>query len=202
MSNPTGSSVTNFLRGLATNDYLRRSSDSDLLTRFANQRDEAAFQAIVRRHGAMVFSACRTAAKSEQDAEDAFQATFLVLARRAQAIRKAQSLGSWLFGVAHRAGLRARTISLKSKLRQVTAAKGEVSSAPEASAAESLSWAEAQAVIHQELNCLGERHRGPLVLCYLEGLTQDDAAQSLGWSKSTFKRRLDQARDLLRRRLV
>ncbi|MBI3411495.1 MAG: sigma-70 family RNA polymerase sigma factor [Planctomycetes bacterium] len=202
MANPTATSVAGFLRGLAQNGHLRDASDFDLLQRFASQRDEAAFQAIVRRHGAMVLSVCRAAAKSEQDAEDAFQATFLVLARRAQAIRKAQSLGSWLFGVAHRAGLRARTISLKSKMREARVAKGEASTAPEATAAESLSWAEAQSVIHQELNCLGERHRGPLVLCYLEGLTQDDAAHSLGWSKSTFKRRLDQARDLLRRRLV
>src|SRR5262245_17535690 len=113
MSNSTATSVAGFLRGLADNGRLRKSSDFELLERFICQREEAAFHGIVRRHGAMVLSVCRTASRDEQDAEDALQATFLVLARKAHAIRKAQSLGSWLFGVAYRAGLGVRISTLR-----------------------------------------------------------------------------------------
>src|SRR5262249_17480094 len=130
------------------------------------------------------------------DAEDAFQATFLVLARNARSIRRRDGLASWLHGVAYRVALKARAAGVR---RQALEAKA---AAPlPVCPADDLSWGEVRAIVHGEVAALPEDFRAPLVLCYLEGLTQDEAARQLGWTPATLKGRLQRGRDRLRRRL-
>jgi RNA polymerase sigma factor (sigma-70 family) len=171
-------------------------ADAQLLERFLAGGEEAAFAQLVRRHGAMVLGVCRRLLRGEQDAEDAFQATFLVLARRAAAIRKGESVGSWLHGVARRVAARARTEAA----RRAAHERGCPAPAP-ADGSDETTWREVRAVLDEELARLPERYRAPLVQCYLEGRTQDEAARQLGWSPRTLRRRLGRARDLLRARL-
>jgi RNA polymerase sigma factor (sigma-70 family) len=165
--------------------------------RFLAARDEAAFAAILRRHGPMVLRVCRRVLPVEQDAEDAFQATFLVLAREARTLRQRSSLASWLYGVAHRVALDARGGAARRRKHEARAANHSPSPAPD-----EVTWKEVQEGLAAELARLPERWRAPLVLCYLEGLTRDEAARQLGWSKMTLRRRLDEARAALGRRLA
>lgn len=170
-------------------------SDQELVRRLLATRDEGAFEAIVRRHGPMVYRVCWRVAGQEQDAEDAFQATFLVLARNLHAVRKHDSLASWLHGTARRLALKAKTRA---------AARGRHESAvprTEAVSPEDTTWSEVRAILDEELARLPERWRLPLLLCYLQGRTQDEAAAGLGWAKSTLRRRLTEARDALAARL-
>jgi RNA polymerase sigma factor (sigma-70 family) len=172
------------------------SDDGRLLQRFVLHRDEQAFAELVARHGPLVLGLCRRVLGNVQDAEDVFQATFLVLARKADTIRKPGSLSCWLHGVAYRLALKARTQAEQRRLheRQV---------APNHQCAETdLSWREARGLIDEELRRLPEKQRLPLVLCYLEGLTQDEAARQLGWPRGTLKRRLEAGRERLRLRLT
>jgi RNA polymerase sigma factor (sigma-70 family) len=180
------------IRRMAEDERTRARSDQELLDQFADTGDESAFQSLVRRHGPMVLDVCRAVLANEADAEDAFQATFVVLARKVRSIRKATSLGSWLHGVAYRIALDARR-GLATRSRHETLVPQR-----EASAADDLTWKEAQRVLHEELGGLSERHRTPLVLCYLQGKTQDEAAEILGMARSTLKVRLEEARALLR----
>jgi RNA polymerase sigma factor (sigma-70 family) len=184
------------VRRMVEGQRLREAPDEELLRLFQAGRDEASFRALLRRHGPMVWDVCRTVLRGEADAEDAFQATFLVLARDAGSIRQSASLGGWLYGVAYRTALKARAESDKRRKYE-----SRVSGRP-APPAEDLTWDEAKGVLHEELNRLAERYRTPLVLCYLQGKTQDEAAARLGLSKGTLKRRLEQGRALLRARLV
>jgi RNA polymerase sigma factor (sigma-70 family) len=170
--------------------------DRALLERFLTARDEAAFAALVERHGAMVLGVARNVLHNHQDAEDVFQATFLVLARKAGSVRKQGSLGSWLHGVAYRLALNARTAAAVRRRHE----SGSPGRAP-ATSADDLTWRELSAVLHEELERLPDRYRAPLVLCYLEGMTQDEAAEHLGLAKGTLKGRLERARLLLRGRL-
>src|SRR5690242_2987102 len=144
---------------------VREASDRDLLLQFSQRREEPAFAALLRRHGPMVLDVCRGVLGNEADAEDAFQATFLILARKAASIRKAASVGSWLHGVAHRTARKARALA---------AARQKKSPQPSIPVSEpdDLSWREARQIIHEELTRLAERYRTPLVACYLEGKTQ------------------------------
>ncbi len=174
----------------------RHLSDQDLLRRFQDQRDEPAFHLLLRRHGPMVLDVCRGVLRNEADAEDAFQATFLILARKAASIRKTASLGSWLHGVAYRTALKAR---VQSATRQKHEARAPARPIAEP---DDLTWQEVRQVLHEELTGLAERYRAPLVVCYLEGKTQDKAAAQLGLAKSTLKERLERGRSLLRARLV
>src|SRR5262249_14707200 len=132
-----------------------------------------------------------------EDVEDAFQATFLVLAQRAAAIRNTASVAGWLHGVAYRIALKARA-NLAKRQRHEAHAPGP----PPATAADDLTWGEVRQALHAELSRLPERYRAPLVLCYLQGKTQDEAALLLGVCKATVKKRLERARALLRQRLV
>jgi RNA polymerase sigma factor (sigma-70 family) len=171
-------------------------TDAQLLDRFADGGDhaQAAFEAIVRRHGAMVLGVCRRALGDAHAAEDAFQATFLVLASRAGAIRRRESLGPWLHGVASRLARRARLLALR---------RGASRPLPELAAPEpGRDAAEIRPVLDEELGRLPEKYRRPVVLCYLEGLTQEEAARALGWTKGTVSGRLARAKDLLRGRLT
>src|SRR5262249_36930437 len=154
------------IRGAVEDRRVRELPDHELLQPFHAGQDEAAFRALLRRHGPMVLDVCRAVLGNEADAEDAFQATFLVLARKAGPIRKTGALGSWLHGVAYRTALKARA---RSAARQKHEARAPVR---EASEPDDLSWREARWVLHEELRRLPERYRVPLVLCYLQGKTQ------------------------------
>ncbi len=169
--------------------------DRELLRTYLERRDEAAFAVLVERHGPMVLGVCRSVLRHAQDAEDAFQAAFLVLARKARSIRWPDGLASWLHGVAYRVALRA----LAAVRRRQTLERKVIP--PPAASADDLSWAEVRALVHAELAAMPERFRAPLVLSYLQGLTQDEAARRLGWTYGMVKARLLRGRELLRRRL-
>jgi RNA polymerase sigma factor (sigma-70 family) len=172
------------------------SDDGQLLERFVQQRDEEAFAELVARHGPLVYGLCRRLLGHMQDAEDVFQATFLVLARKAAAIRKPPSLSCWLHGVAYRLALKARA---ETERRRFHEQQAQPLCATEDA---DLSWREVRGLLDEELQRLPEKQRLPLVLCYLEGLTQDEAARRLGWPRGTLKRRLEAGRERLRLRLT
>jgi RNA polymerase sigma factor (sigma-70 family) len=171
-------------------------SDSQLLQRFLDTRDEAAFNVLLQRHGPLVWSVCQRVLRCDHHAEDVFQATFLVLARKAASIRKQKSLASWLYGVAYRLSRQLRARELR---RPVPVAVPIADPTQDPSLRASV--VELQTVLDEELHRLSEPYRMPLVLCFLEGKTRDEAAEHLGWSVSTLKRRLDRAREVLRTRL-
>ncbi len=170
-------------------------SEGGLLDRFVAQGDEAAFAALVARHGPMVLGVCRRALRDEHDVEDAFQATFLVLVRRAGSIRDGELVGHWLHGVAHRVAVRARAVNARRHALERTGV--EVNPAVHGP-----SSVDDSAVLDEELARLPESLRAPLVLCYLEGLTHDEAAQRLGWPVGTVRSRMARGRDVLQRRLT
>jgi RNA polymerase sigma factor (sigma-70 family) len=169
-------------------------SDGQLLERYVRLGDEAAFEALVRQHGAMVLGVCRRVLRHWHDAEDAFQATFLVLARRAASVRPRDRVGNWLYGVAYRTALAARRSAARRRLK-------EASAPPRAQGPADGPWAELRLVLDRELAGLPEKYRAPLVLCDLEGKTRKEAAQQLGWREGTLSGRLARARVLLARRL-
>jgi RNA polymerase sigma factor (sigma-70 family) len=186
------------LRKAMAAESLASRSDRELIKRFLADHDGASFHALLCRHGPMVLRVCRRALSDEQDVEDAFQATFLVLARDAHAIRKRESLASWLHGVAHRVALDARKAHVRRRKHEAQAAV----SADSLPSMDEVGWKELRCVLDEELVRLPDRLRAPLVLCYLEGLTQDEAAARLGQSKSTFRRNLERGRELLGARLT
>jgi cytochrome c peroxidase len=193
------SPILQLIRRFVEDESARQLSDQHLLQQFSARSDAtagAAFGVLLRRHGPMVLNVCRGVLSNEADAEDAFQATFLVLARRAASIRKTGSVESWLHGVAYRLALKARA---QSQTRQKHEARGPVRTVSEP---DDLTWREIQEILHAELTRLAERYRAPLVACYLQGKTQDEAAGQLGLAKSTLKERLERGRALLRARLV
>jgi RNA polymerase sigma factor (sigma-70 family) len=181
---------------LLESEALAEASDAQLLQRFADLREERAFAILVERHGPLVLGVCRRVLRRVHDAEDAFQATFLVLARRAQAIRKPEALACWLHGVAFRVARKMKAGADKRRQRE--------QQAPVAAAVPpaDLSSLELHSVIDEELQHLPEQHRQPLVLCCLNGLTQHQAADQLGWPRGTLKRRLERGRQLLKRGLT
>jgi RNA polymerase sigma factor (sigma-70 family) len=178
-----------------TSQALADQTDRQLVERLLAGPDEAVFAALIRRHGSMVYRACWRVLQHAQDAEDAFQATFLVLAQRLGTVRKLESLAGWLHEVAHRVSLDAQRRALRRRKHE-NRASGQA-----ALPQDGADWREVRAILDAELAALTEPHRIPLILCYLEGLTQDEAARQLGWSKSTLLRRLEAARGALRRRL-
>ena len=179
-------------------------SDGQLLERFRSRRDaaaEAAFQVLVLRHGPMVLRVCRNVLHDPNDAQDAFQATFLILVRHCRSVRKRDSVGSWLYGVASRVAARARveaarrrSVERRGGLRVVTAVD------PREDA--DLDRAEFGPVVEEEVRRLPEKYRAAIVLCYWQGLTQEQAAVQLGIPLGTVRSRVARARDLLRRRLI
>ena len=176
-------------------------TDPELLGHFTTRDGAAArqaFEAIVRRHGPMVLGVCRRVLGDRHAAEDAFQATFLVLALKADAIRKRDALGSWLHGVAARISRRARGRSHRG--RGLHLVPGSMASC-DAEGSE-IEIAELRAVLDEEVDRLPAAYRHAFVLCYLEGKTQDDAARELGWTKGTVSGRLARAKEMLRTRLT
>jgi RNA polymerase sigma factor (sigma-70 family) len=191
------SGVLRRLRSDLAAQETRGLTDAELLGRFASESDGAAFSALMERHSSMVLGVCRRVLGHAQDAEDACQATFLVLARKARSIRKTASLGSWLHGVAYRVSLRLKSAATRrpqpnSCLRDPAAAD----------TAFVVSWQEVMQVLDEELDRLPATYRAPLVLCYLEGQTMDEGAKQLGWKLGAFRGRLQRGRDMLRKRLT
>ncbi len=173
-------------------------SDADLLERFRIRHEEAAFTLLVQRHGPMVHGICRRVLGDAHDAEDAFQATFLVLVRNASAIRKRQSLASWLHGVASRIAHKTRARSTRQRTRE----RQVLPPGPHADPFETLAVKELRAALDEEIERLPDKYRTPLVLCYLAEKTHEQAAGELGWPKSSLTARLTRARQLLQRRLT
>jgi RNA polymerase sigma factor (sigma-70 family) len=171
-------------------------TDGDLLDRFTRARDESAFLELLRRHAPLVLGICRRVVGNEQDVEDAFQATFLVLVQKAHAIRRRDSLASWLHGVAYRCAARVRAANLRRERHEARAVSALAAGAPD------LSWREVRQAIDEELALLPEKYRAPLVLCYLQGMTQCEAARALGWGPGVLRGRLDRGRERLRARLA
>ncbi len=172
-------------------------SDGQLLNRFAARRDEAAFSALVERHGPMVRRVCGEVLGNHHDAEDAFQATFLVLARQVGAIRRRDSLASWLYGVALRVSACARSAAARRRRHERSwGALRAVQRGDETESREDLG-----PLLHAEIGRLAERYRAPVVLCYLEGRTCEEAARLLRCPVGTVKSRLATARRRLRHRL-
>jgi RNA polymerase sigma factor (sigma-70 family) len=185
-------------------------TDGELLDRFRTSRDEGgeqAFESLVTRHGPMVLGICRNFLEDPGDTHDAFQAVFLVLARRAGAIRKSDSVGSWLYGVTVRVAARARATAIRRRIRErrvlaAAEAAAVAGGSPEANPAASTEHDDGAAIVHEEVVRLPERYRTPIVLCYFEGLTHDEAAARLSWPVGTVRSRLARARDQLRGRLT
>jgi RNA polymerase sigma factor (sigma-70 family) len=173
-------------------------ADAELLELFLTRQDaaEAAFEALVRRHGPMVFGVCRGVLPDPNDADDAFQATFLVLARRASSVRRKGSIGSWLHGVARRVSMRAKADAFRRRLREQEAAERH----PRHESIDNTLPDRAR-ILNEELDRLPEKYRAPVLLCDAEGLTHESAARRLGWPVGTVSGRLSRAHGLLRDRL-
>jgi RNA polymerase sigma factor (sigma-70 family) len=198
MSQATLGEVLGYLRKTCAADAAHDLTDAELLTRFLHQHDEAAFALLVQRHGPLVLGVCRRVLGDGHAAEDAFQATFLVLVRRAAAIGNHELLGGWLYAVARRVALKARAQTAAQRRRE------ERRAAPvrQTETADDLTWQELRAVLDEEVGRLPPKYRAAVVHCYLEGRSYEQAAQQLGWPKSSLANRLARARDLLRKQLV
>ncbi|HKB41727.1 MAG TPA: sigma-70 family RNA polymerase sigma factor [Gemmataceae bacterium] len=176
MTRPFSSFLRHFRRQVVLRDA-GEVTDRDLLQRFARERDGDAFAALVQRYGPLVLGVCCRVLRQEQDAEDAFQATFLVLARKAGSIEQPERLGNWLYGVAARVAQKARAEAARRRARQqpvtdVLASRGD----PEAD------WEDLRQVLDDEVQRLPDKFGAPLVLCYLQGMTREEAAARLGRS--------------------
>jgi len=170
-------------------------ADGELLERFVKTRDEAAFQALMERHGAMVLGVCRRVLRNQADADDAFQATFLVLVRKASAIVPRSLVGNWLYGVAYKAALKALAMNRTRRVKEREALARQ-DQAPGTSADE------LQEVLDAELSALPDVFRTPIVMCELEGRTVKEAAERLGWPPGTVASRLSRGRRRLAARLA
>ena len=172
-------------------------SDSQLLEKFLDGRDEAAFTALVERHGTMVLETCRAVLRNADAAEDAFQATFLVLVCKARSIRGRDALGGWLHRVAYRIAIQAGEDAARKRARERSVGDLHVEDRSRNEPGDD--WRE---ILHEEVAGLSEKYRLPLLLCDLEGKTQAQAAHELNCGEATVRRRLAGARDLLRSRLA
>ena len=182
------------LRGAA--GEVRLLTDGQLLERYAVQRDEAAFEVLMHRHSAVVWRVCRSVLHETHAAEDAFQATFLILVRKAGSIRRPELLGNWLYGVAYRVAVRARKAVVERQIRERQAAK-MFTVAAAGPAVQDLGL-----LLHEALQRLPATYRSPMVLCYLEGHTNEEAARRLDWPVGTLKVRLMRGRQMLRGKLA
>jgi RNA polymerase sigma factor (sigma-70 family) len=184
-----------FLRQFATPPDGGR-LDAELIERFVAAQDEAAFAQLVERHGPLVLGVCRRVLRNLHDAEDAFQATFLVLARKARHIRQRHALAGWLYKVAYHLSVR-----LRASAERRSRAERQPAPPRDDRADDQMTWAELRQVLDDEFARLPEKYRAPLLLCCLAGHTRDEAAEQLGWTLGTLKMRLERGRQLLRERL-
>jgi RNA polymerase sigma factor (sigma-70 family) len=171
-------------------------SDGILLERFAAHREDAAFEALVRRHGPMVWGVCRRLLRDHHDAEDAFQATFLVLARKGHSIAHRELVAGWLHGVAYQTAMKSRATRTRRRKRE-----GQVTEMPEPEAVSRDQQDQLTEWLDREVSRLPDKYRIPIVLCELEGKTHREAAEQLGWPIGTVSGRLSRARAMLARRL-
>jgi RNA polymerase sigma factor (sigma-70 family) len=197
MSSASGGTIVNYLQRTLCAGAPAGVPDEELLGQFVARRDEIAFAALLRRHGPMVWGVCERILRHRQDAEDAFQATFLVLAYKAASIGRRKLLANWLFGVARRAALNLR--SARGRRARHEQSWGD---SPDAAAIVEPPWDNTAAVLDEELARMPRKYRLPLLLCALEGMTHAEAGKYLGWPKGTVSGRLSRARDLLRIRLL
>ncbi len=188
--------VPHFRRAVLARESIPR-TDGQLLAAFVAERDPVAFEILVRRHGPMVYGVCRRVIGHTQTAEDAFQAVFVVLARRAAAVTPRGQLANWLFGVAYRTALKARGGLFKRRSREK-----QVLAMPDLAASPVELWADIQPILDAELAALPDKLRLPVVLCDLEGLTQREAARQLKLPPATLANRLAAARRTLAERLT
>ncbi len=172
--------------------------DGDLLLRYRRERDQDAFGSLVRRHGPMVLGVCRRVLRNEHAAEDAFQATFVVLAKRADAVRPPDRLAPWLYGVAYRTALKARGRAF----RRAEVERDYATEVAHRAPGEADALPDVRPIIDEQLNALPEKYRAPLVLCGLQGLNKQEAAERLGVPEGTVSSRLARAREMLRDRLA
>lgn len=171
------------------------STDAELLERFLRRQDLAAFEVLLRRHGPMVYQVCQRVLHHPADADDAFQATFVVFVKKARTINRPDLVGGWLHGVAQRVAMKLRSQSAQRQSREKPLAD------PVTPAPTEPGWRELSPILDEELNQLPDAYRAPLVLCYLEGKTNDQAAEQLGWTRGKVAGKLSRGRDLLRQRL-
>jgi RNA polymerase sigma factor (sigma-70 family) len=171
-------------------------TDRDLLERFSTSRDEAAFETLVRRHGSAVLGICQRVLGNAEDAEDAFQAAFLILARKAESVRWQASGGGWLYQVAYHVAIRARRAQARRRTHELRAPPME------SCLSDAVVESDLRPIIDDELQRLPEKFRLPLLLCYLQGKTREEAAELLGWTPGEVKGRLERGREMLRGRLV
>jgi RNA polymerase sigma factor (sigma-70 family) len=185
------------LRQLAASQFFADWPDQRLLERFLAQRDQTAFAELLQRHRRLVWGVCRHLLGHEQDAEDAFQATFLVLALKGQSIRKTQALSSWLHGVAYRCAMQIKRQETRRQRREQDTAR-----APFYDPARETNVRDLAALLQTEVQRLPEKHRAPFILCCLEGKSREEAARALGWKAGTVSGRLARARQELQQRLA
>ncbi len=196
MSRAQVGAVAHHLRRVFGQGTVAGLAEWELLRRYLERGDEEAFGAIVARHGPMVLGVCRRVLGESGDSDDAFQVTFLTLARKAGTLGEGDAIGSWLYGVAHRVSLRARAASARRRNLERKATVAGPPSQPDEPARR-----EQGSIVAEELAGLPPKYRAPMVLCYIEGLTHEEAAGQLGWPVGTVKGRLSRARDLLKGRL-
>lgn len=172
-------------------------ADQELVSRYRQCRDEAAFEALVRRHGPLVLGVCRRVTGHHHDAEEAFQATFLVLARKAAAGLAPEALPNWLYGVAYRTALKLRSAIARRRAKEVQVT---MVLDPEAPAADG--WSDIAPILDRELNQLPGKYQAAIVCCDLKGMSREVAARELGWPEGTLKVRLMRGRTILAKRLA
>jgi RNA polymerase sigma factor (sigma-70 family) len=195
MANRPLSGVIDQLRKTAQRADQSPPTDGQLLRRYIQTREDAAFEALVRLHGPMVLGACRRLLDHVQDAEDAFQATFLVLARKAASVAPPEAVGSWLYGVAYNTALKARAASVRRRAKEK-----QVTAMPDLVAAEDV-WPDLAPLLDSELNRLPDKYRLPVILCDLEGRSRRAVARDLKIPEGTLSSRLTTARKMLARGL-
>jgi RNA polymerase sigma factor (sigma-70 family) len=188
--------VLHYLRKIETEAREHHDTDGDLLMRFVRAGDQTAIATLLKRHGPMVFGVCRRVLRNRHEAEDAFQATFLLLLRKAASLRQPELVGNWLHGVAYRTALRA-----KSRAGRHAAGDrlvGDVAAPP----SDDVIWRDMRPLLDRAIDDLPTKYRTPFVLCYLQGLTNGQAARHLGCPEGTVATRLSRARQRLRTRLA
>jgi RNA polymerase sigma factor (sigma-70 family) len=189
--------VLRYIRRMAEPQQAGRVSDRTLLERFVNRRDEDAFADLVERHGSLVMGVCRRVLHDTHDAEDVFQATFLVLVRKARSIAKPECLAHWLYGVAYRTALRARSDAARRRFHEHTAAVNMDSEMDM-----DFIWRDLRPILDEEIQRLPRSYQAPLMLCYFAGKTKEEAARILDLPVGTVSSRLARAREKLRARLT